>query len=74
MADKKKNLQQELENADAEHGGGPQTDREKERREKFIELWTQDAPPAQESQGSTETTTEPASPQSQGPTGSITDA
>jgi hypothetical protein len=73
MADAKKDLQQELEKADAEHGGGPETDREKERREKFIDLWTQGAPPAPESQGPAEPTTEPAPPTSQGPTGSTTD-
>jgi len=31
-------IKEELEEVDKEHGGGPETDREKERREKYAKL------------------------------------
>lgn len=54
-SDSKEELKQELEKDDAEAGGGPETDREKKRRENFIELYGSEPPSG--SAESTEPTT-----------------
>lgn len=53
--ERQEELKQELEEADQQAGGGPETDRDKKRREQFIELYTNDPPSG--SAGSTEPTT-----------------
>lgn len=53
-------IKDELEQVDDEHGGGPETDREKERREKFAKLHGKDHNPEQD--GSNEDGDESDSP------------